>query len=114
IQDAHMTQGTQAASAINYVPMIHDRAAVVNVSLWCAPACRQPVDVALRIFGADGVTPRHADTLTVAAGFDAPDLVTPSAQFLVPADVLTENVFWEVEADPAKVVLGNSAANDPF
>jgi hypothetical protein len=114
IQDAHMTQATQASSAINYVPMISDRAAVVNANVWCTPACRQPVDVALRIYGTDGVTLRHADTLTVATRFDAPSLVRPSVQFFVPADVFTENIFWQVEADPDKSVLGNAAANDLF
>lgn len=114
IADAHMTQATQASSPVNYLPMIHGRAAVVNASLWCTPACRQPVEVALRIYGADGLTVRFADTSVVTSGFDAPDLVQPSVQLLVPAEVLTENLYWQLEADPAKTVPGNAATNDLF
>ena len=115
IQDAHITQGTQATSLVNAVPTILGRAAVVNANVACSPLCRDPVDVALHIYAADGVTLRYADTLTVQSRFDLPSLVAPSVQFLVPAHVFSESVFlWQVEADPSKAVLGNAASNDRF
>ncbi|HXV87314.1 MAG TPA: Ig-like domain-containing protein, partial [Gemmatimonadales bacterium] len=113
ITDAQFTQGVQSANGS--VPLILDgNPAVLNLLIRARQPASAPMQVVLRLF--DGATRLiRSDTVTVAGtARGAPSYLAPSAQFLVPADVLDSAAQWEVARDPRGRIPDDSSGNDAF
>jgi hypothetical protein len=105
-------QITQAAQdEQGTLPLIDGAAAVVNVLIARSQESAAQVPVVFRLYrGGQLVRSDTAATRTPLR--PVVDLTAPSAQFLLPANVVTGDLSWEVELDPANTVTDSTRTDN--
>jgi hypothetical protein len=99
IASVQITQAIQNAEGT--LPLVRGTAAVANVLIGHTRPSATRFPVVLRLFR--GSTLVRADTANSGTFLnDAPILSGPSAQFLIPDSLITNDVSWQVEIDPGQ------------
>lgn len=101
LASVQFTQGAQDTDGS--IPMISGTAMVANVLVERSRESVVQVPVVLRLYRA-GILIRTDTARTGGVLSAATNPASPSAQFLVPANVVTDSLSWQVELDPARSV----------
>ena len=109
--DAHWTQGAQDTE--QRIPIVRNgRAAAVNVTAFASPGAPE-ASVTLEVWNAAGALVHRVSTSLQPTVDSAPSFAAPSAQFLVPREVVRVATRWRVLRDTADAPDAD-AANDAW
>ena len=111
IASVQLTQATQDAQGT--LPLIAGVAAAVNVLIERTRDSAVNAPVVLRLFRA-GALIRTDTARTRGVLSPTTDLMAPSAQFLLPADVVSGDLSWQVQLDPAQLVPDSRRDDNTF
>ena len=104
-----VTQGAQDIDGS--IPLVANMPAAVNVLVSRSRESVQAVPIVLRLFRGGGIV--HTDTARTGGVLDvSTNIGAPSAQFLVPAALVSDGVAWQVEIDPAQTVADSTRADN--
>ena len=104
-----LTQGAQEPDGS--IPLVAGMPAAVNVMIARSKESAREVPVVLRLFRGSAVV--RIDT-TRTVGILGPSIspASPSAQFLIPAEMVNDSLSWQVEIDPAQSVADSTRVDN--
>jgi hypothetical protein len=103
------TQGSQDTDGT--IPLVADMPAVANVLIASSRESVKEVPVVLRLYR--GSTLLRADTTrTIGVLGTTVNPALPSAQFLIPAALVSDSLAWQVEVDPARTVADSNRSDN--
>lgn len=109
LAQVRLTQGAQDVDGS--IPMVANMAAAVNVLITRSRESPAEVPVVLRLYR--GGTLVRTDTAhTVAVLGPSINAASPSAQFLIPAALVTDSLSWQIEIDPAQSVADSTRSDN--
>ena len=104
-----LTQGAQEPDGS--IPLVAGMAAAVNVMIARSKESAREVPVVLRLFRGSAVV-RIDTTRTVGILGSSISPASPSAQFLIPAEMVNDSLSWQVEVDPAHGVADSTRVDN--